>query len=444
MKILNDLLTKNIGWKLFSLIPAIMVWFIVININNPMETREYTVYLSLMNKDKLTAQNLVVANEIDLSQTKITVKVTGTRLALDSLYSRNIDAIIDLRQFDILYAKDLSEPIRISPQIKLPNTGDTYEVLASSPNYVDVKLERLVSVEKQVQVVKIGDAKDGYASMTPMVTPQYIVITGAESIIEKIDSVRVSVDLKEATEDIGVKQKIQIFDKQDKEIIGLSTDTSDVVIKVPINKYRKVPVKITSQGLPADGFTVSSIQWEPKFVEIVGSKETINRISEIVLPTINMQNLKDSKTYPVDLRALLPTEVSIKNGTPNEVQVKINIERESIKSINIPISKIKLLNLAEGFQCNLMPQTLDVVVKGIGHVVDGLNTDNIDVSINLENVAEGGHSFDLTFNLPEGVQVVSEPKKVVAMIFKQGVEDGDTTTPSTTVPATTTDTATTP
>lgn len=40
---MNDLLGKDIGWKVFSLVLAIGLWFIVINIKNPEESMTFTI-----------------------------------------------------------------------------------------------------------------------------------------------------------------------------------------------------------------------------------------------------------------------------------------------------------------------------------------------------------------------------------------------------------------
>ena len=45
--------TKDIGWKLLSLIIAIGLWFTVINTENPLETRTYTAAIQLQNKESL-------------------------------------------------------------------------------------------------------------------------------------------------------------------------------------------------------------------------------------------------------------------------------------------------------------------------------------------------------------------------------------------------------
>ena len=45
----KETLTKDAGWKLLSVFIAICLWFIVINIENPVETRIFTANLDIIN-----------------------------------------------------------------------------------------------------------------------------------------------------------------------------------------------------------------------------------------------------------------------------------------------------------------------------------------------------------------------------------------------------------
>ena len=85
MKKFQELLTKDLGWKLLSIAIAATMWFMVINITQPVDTRSYSRPLTLENMDTLTSRGLTVGNAEELKNTKITVKVKAQRTALDRL-----------------------------------------------------------------------------------------------------------------------------------------------------------------------------------------------------------------------------------------------------------------------------------------------------------------------------------------------------------------------
>ena len=82
---MNDLLGKDIGWKVFSLVLAIGLWFIVINIKNPEETMTFTIPVEIQNLNVIEANNLIIANFDEIEDKHITLNIRGTRLTLDKL-----------------------------------------------------------------------------------------------------------------------------------------------------------------------------------------------------------------------------------------------------------------------------------------------------------------------------------------------------------------------
>ena len=70
MKRFQELLMKDLGWKLLSVAIAAIMWFMVINITQPVETRSYSRPLSIENLDALTSRDLTVGNLEELKKYK--------------------------------------------------------------------------------------------------------------------------------------------------------------------------------------------------------------------------------------------------------------------------------------------------------------------------------------------------------------------------------------
>lgn len=100
MKKFQELLTKDLGWKLLSIAIAATMWFMVINITQPVDTRSYSRSFNLGKYGYTDLPRLTVGNAEELKNTKITVKVKAQRTALDRL-SQNPDwvtASVDLSE----------------------------------------------------------------------------------------------------------------------------------------------------------------------------------------------------------------------------------------------------------------------------------------------------------------------------------------------------------
>ena len=60
MNKLKELFTKDAGWKLLSLGIALFLWFIVINIENPVETRTFNVSIDILSEEALSDSGFII------------------------------------------------------------------------------------------------------------------------------------------------------------------------------------------------------------------------------------------------------------------------------------------------------------------------------------------------------------------------------------------------
>ena len=151
MKRFQELLMKDIGWKLLSVAIAAIMWFMVINIDQPIGTRDYSRPLSVRNIEVLTDRGLTIGNLEELKNTKITVKVKAQRTALDRL-SQNpewITAAVDLSELSYAVNGDvIALPVTVSIQ-----GGNTYGISSKSPAVVEVEVETMASKELPVEFI---------------------------------------------------------------------------------------------------------------------------------------------------------------------------------------------------------------------------------------------------------------------------------------------------
>lgn len=112
--------TKDIGWKLLSLAIAVALWFMVINTENPLETRSYTASVQIQNEESLFERGYVVVNEDEINSTRVMVRLRGQRLALDTLSQSNtkVQAIVDLS--NVIYSYN-GEPVSVPVNIVIPS-----------------------------------------------------------------------------------------------------------------------------------------------------------------------------------------------------------------------------------------------------------------------------------------------------------------------------------
>ena len=151
MKKFQELLTKDLGWKLLSIAIAATMWFMVINITQPVDTRSYSRPLTLENMDTLTSRGLTVGNAEELKNTKITVKVKAQRTALDRL-SQNPDwitASVDLSE--LAYAVN-GDSVALPVNVSIDQGGTAYAISSKAPAVVEAQVENLRTKEFPIEV----------------------------------------------------------------------------------------------------------------------------------------------------------------------------------------------------------------------------------------------------------------------------------------------------
>ena len=190
---------KDLGWKLLSVAIATTMWFMVISINQPIDTRSYSTTLQLVGEETLTARGLTVANREALTNTKISIKVKAQRTALDRLSQRQADLIsasVDLS--DLTYAQD-GDTITLPVETSVGGGATGYTVESKVPGSVEIQVETLAAKEFPLEVSLNGEVTEGTHLSTPKLIPETIMVKGAKSAVDSVVAVRLPVNAADAS-----------------------------------------------------------------------------------------------------------------------------------------------------------------------------------------------------------------------------------------------------
>ena len=98
---MKNLLTNNIGLKILSVISAILLWIIVVNIDNPVISRVYSgIPVEIINSSAITTEGKTfeVADDSDV----ITVVISAERSIIEDLTKDNIKAVADMKNITFM------------------------------------------------------------------------------------------------------------------------------------------------------------------------------------------------------------------------------------------------------------------------------------------------------------------------------------------------------
>lgn len=323
--------TKNILLKLASFAIAIILWIIAVNVNDPTVTKTYSLPLELANIKNLQANDFILLNEKKISESRIDVQVQATRNDLKFIKqnSDNLKASINFKDIDSSYQKYIGENFSMPVNIAFSNylNSSRYQITNVYPSKVDILLDKFVTISQQIYYENDGSPAKNYYIKEINIEPEIIQISGAQSIIETIKPINLNLSTSGASKNISTKSPIKIYDKNDNDVTdSLTLSNNEVKVSIEIDSYKTIAVeKPETTGKVANGYTLKSIDYEPKEIEIIGGKK--NNLESIKLPPIDIDQASLSKTITYNLNDLLQDGIQIKKGSTDKILITLNIEK---------------------------------------------------------------------------------------------------------------------
>lgn len=416
MKKISDFLFKNILWKCLSIILATLLWLVCVNLVNPVVSKSYTSSLAIKNLNVVESNGYVLLNKDEVENQLVIMTVKAVHDSFNTINNSHFQPYIDVSPIDYLSEENIGADQPLNVYVERLGTAALSSFSPSSietnPLKVNIRLDKITEVVKPVTVNILGTARDSYVALPGQATPETIKITGPSTVLNRISSVSVEVDVNGVSDDILAPLAPKIIDIDKKDITDQVTiDTEYVEVKVPVNMYAKIPIQQSYTGSVAEGYDITSITKSIEYVEVVGSEDDINSTPYIKLPDLNVSGwtATDSRSY--DVRNGLNTKLSVVNGTPNEVVVSVNIEKQLKKEFSLSMDDIRVIGMSGdiGASVNLPRGDLNLIVKGLPEKINSFDASMVlDASVNIFLLEPGVHEVVVSVLLPQGIYLDGE------------------------------------
>ena len=392
-------LMNNWGLKILSFLLAVMLWLIVVNIDDPVTTQTFNnIPVVVTNAEVLAATNQTY--QIEDGTQNVSVTVRAKRSVLNKIKADNIKATADMKELT------LQTQIPISVEI----AGVSYESVEVSPRNLQVKLEDEETKKFPIVPKTTGTVRDGYTLGEIQAVPEMVSIRGPKSVIDSISKVEASVSVSGLSEDVVTKSELVLYDSDnnviDQSLLANNLGTEGVSVSVQVLETKSVKVEFdTSQITAADGYSVSDIKYEPDHVNVTGRAEELKKLKKISVPAsaLNMSGLTSKTEKVVDITDYLPEDISLTDENAGSVVVTVGIDKDGTKSYDISMGAIKVNNLANGLSLSYeSADVLEIQIRGPGDILDQYKiSDN--VSIDLKNYQTAGtYTVPVTVGVPDG------------------------------------------
>lgn len=420
-------LTNNIGIKILSVVLAFIIWIVIVNIEDPVISRTFTVTVDVLNEDVVTDIGKVYT-VVEGSEVEVTVK--GNKTFVDSLKAENILATADMKYL----SKTGSVTINVTCN-KYTTTKYTLE-LGAIKNMV-VELEDITEKRLPIKFNIVGQVPEGYyVSANQMkAKPGTITVTGGKSVINKLDSIVVDVNVNKRTKDFDISATPKAYDNNqdimDTKALKLEFSVDSVEVAVSVYNTKSIPVNVKVKGAPAYGFYVVDTVYEPNSITVAGYPKNLDKIDSIDF-TVDVTNKNAAIDEVKELTDDLLPEGVIYAGTDTQIPVSVTIQALSEKEFTFSASDISI-RLPSGINTyNFVDASQKYKVKVLApeEVIGDITLAKLSPTIDVSNRSYGTFSVGISFT--EGYTVeLAEPDKVQVTLTDPNATPSPSPSPST-------------
>lgn len=390
---MKNFLTRNIGWKIISLIAAILLWLVVTNINDPTIDQDYTNIKVVCENTEVLGNDIVYDLEKDSMLT--TVTVTAPRSVINELDKSEIVASLDFSKLDM---DSLSKEVSIPVNIRLPlNSSDDAEFTVK-PEAINVKFDKVKRKTVMLYYDLSGQPAEGYYNPYYAILDQNQVrISGPESIIEEVFEAVAIIDISDGSKsDISSQYDIKFLDRSGNPIDSskITSNIKTVGVTIPIFKLVSIPVKVSYSGTPADGYRVTGAPTvSVETVEVYGKEYDLNGFNEILIgkEAVDIDEMTEPYSASFSVNDFLPDGVYLKNEEDEIIEVNIDIEAEKVKEIPITAEDINIANVPEGLKVSnlIIPDGTVIKISGLERDISAQNKASIGPLIDIGEYVSG-------------------------------------------------------
>lgn len=381
-------LSNNLGYKLLSLVLAILLWSYVISTNTSITRTKALYNLSgdLSGQTALADHKLALTVDPFAALTGISVVVEVPQADYARVSADNVQVTLDLSNVRNAGTQEVS----------LRATTSYGRVRSISPKSVTLAFEALDSRNVSVNPV-ITSPADGYWYNITRNNPLMLTVSGAASVVQSIASARVDVDASGMTVSGTTALPYALLDAQGNEISQALLNCSTSSVSVSVDVYPSREIRVTSDyaslvtGAPAAGYVLQSVTVQPETITVAAEQELLDGLTELMIEPVSIEGASQSFSAKSTVSQL----TDFKNVSSAEVYVNVTIAEESISSY---LENVKVMFIGKADNLVATYEPVGVLVTGPRSEVEALVESGIALHVDLTDCEAGYYLLDPTYD----------------------------------------------
>lgn len=418
---------RNWALKLASLLLAFILWFLVIQIDDPSDSTTFSnVPVTLKSTDLLERENKVY--EVLDGTDSIRVTVRAPRSVISSLRATDIVAEADMSR--------LTEVNTIAINLSVPNAD--VDSITANPDVLRLSVEERATKWILVQYDTAGDVAEGFMVSKASPDQTMIEVTGPQSAVERISYAGIEIDVSGAKTDLSANVEALLYDAEGNllDLPSVTKNVNYIHMVVEVLAVKEVPVEVNTMGVPAEGYLATGVvESSPATVRIAGTSSALASVSRITIPEeeMNITGENADMVNIINIREYLPSGVRLADsGFNGRVTATVYIEPEFSKVFEVRESNITVTNVPEGLEA-VMPQQeepYELNISGLEETITAIGQSAVRGTIDVAAWMEENGLTELgarTYTIPVAFPYLNEEITVenaieIRITFKEAEE----------------------
>lgn len=418
----------NWGLKLASLLLAAILWFLVVQLDDPKKSQPYyNIPVTLVNTELLEQGNKFY--EVLDNSDSVRVTVTAPTSIIRQLRSTDIVAEADVSR--------LTDINTIPITYSVLNVGVDSGSVKGDHDFVRLNIEERSNRWVKVQYTTVGEVADGYIVASASADQTLIRVSGPKSVMDRIDHAGVEIDVTDATSSLSANVEVLFYDEEGVALDSpnLEMDVNYVHMSVEVLAAKLVPVEVAVSGTPAAGFLATGvIECNPPTVKVAGSVSALNSISRITIPEeqMNLDGAEGDVINVINIREFLPDNIRLADSDFNgRVTVTASVEPEAERTLRIPTDNVSVINVPEMLTADISESETyyEVKISGLDAVVSPADQNSITGVVDVQawmkdegrdELAPGTYQIPVSFEISDDIKI--NGKVTARVIFVRAEE----------------------
>ena len=320
----------------------------------------------------------------------------------------------------------------ISLPINVTSQDPRVRILGFDPTFATIELDDLVPRPDVTVKVVHPPVPDGLTLGPITVDPATVTVSGASSIVSKVDTVRADIVIGAAGIDIDQDVQLVPVDKLGNALSPLDVTPATARVTIPVfsdRQSRTLPINPIVTGTPAAGFEIEAVTVEPQVALVAGDADQLATLTRVDTAPISMTGVSADENVTVGLA--LPTGVV----AVGEETIRVSITVRPVTATRTFNAGLRLVGARSDLTYALSTDRVLVTVGGSTADLDRLEGATLVADLDVGALSAGAHVVPVTVDLPPATTLVAASPPSVTVTIQAAPAPVAPSAPAATLPA---------